>query len=193
LQQEALIGRMIPMAIHILAISGSLRKKSYNTALAFAAKKIAPKGVAIEVLVPNLPLFNQDLEESLPVNVKKFKQKVKKADAIIFVTPEHNFNVSAVIKNAFEWGSRPWEQNSWTGKLAGIMGIAGGNIATARAQHVLRQMFVESEIRTVNRPQVLVGKAKEKFNEKMEVVDEYTKKKVLELINALVAELKKNT
>jgi chromate reductase len=91
--------------VAILGISGSGRKRSYNTALLEAAKQLLPPDVTLEVVnVSRLPLYNQDLEHEMPEEVRELKKKIRDADAILFATPEHNYSITAVLKNAIEWG-----------------------------------------------------------------------------------------
>src|SRR5260370_8965916 len=100
-----------PSKLTILGISGSGRKRSYNTALLEAAKELLPQDATLEVVdVSELPLYNQDLEHDLPETVKELKKKIRGADAILIATPEHNYSVTAVLKNAIEWGNRAAER-----------------------------------------------------------------------------------
>src|SRR3972149_9209533 len=99
--------------INILGFAGSLRKGSYNRALLRAAAELAAKDAKLEIFdLEGIPLFNQDLEAAMPDKVKEFKAKIKGADAILFVTPEHNYSIPGVLKNAIDWASRPYGDNS---------------------------------------------------------------------------------
>ena len=91
--------------------------------------------------IDDLPLYNQDNEGNLPASVVRFKSEIAAADGIVFVTPEHNRSIPAVLKNAIDWGARPWGKNSWTGKLAAVTGTSPGAIGTALAQQHLRQIL----------------------------------------------------
>src|SRR5262249_19786133 len=93
------------------------------------------------VKIDDLPLYNQDLEGDLPGNVVRFKAEVEAADAVLFVTPEHSRSIPAVLKNALDWGARPWGKNSWTGKVRAVTGASVGAIGTALAQQHLRQIL----------------------------------------------------
>jgi chromate reductase, NAD(P)H dehydrogenase (quinone) len=179
--------------VKILGMAGSLRGKSYNRALLRAAVSLAPVGSSIAIFdLKNLPMFNQDIEIDLPVSVKEFKDAIKAADAILFVTPEHNYSVPAVLKNALDWASRPQGDNSWAGKPAAIMGASPGMIGSARAQYHLRQMFVTLDIRTFNKPEIIVGSCKDKFTEEGgELKDEMTRKFMVQQLETLVAFTKK--
>ncbi len=130
--------------IRILGFAGSLRKQSYNRSALRAAVKLVPPGSTLEsVDLDGIPLFNEDQErEDFPSRVREFKAKVAGADAILIVTPEYNYSVPGVVKNAIDWVSRPYGESAWEGKPVAIMGASVGTLGTARAQYHLRQMFV---------------------------------------------------
>ena len=178
--------------IKILGIAGSLRKGSYNRSALRAAVGLVPENAVVEVAeIGNIPLFNQDFEQRLSEPVKKFKEKVKAADAILFVTPEYNYSVPGVLKNAIDWASRPYTDNSWQEKPVAIMSASIGMLGGVRAQYHLRQMFVFLNMHPLNRPEVIIAKAPEKFDEKGDLTDEETKKRIRELLEALVVWTKK--
>jgi chromate reductase len=173
--------------IKILGIAGSLRIGSFNRAALRAATKLVPKDVVIETAeIKDIPLFNQDLEKRLPGSVKKFKEQIKKTDAILFITPEYNYSVPGVLKNAIDWASRPYTDNSWQGKPVAIMSASTGMLGGARAQYHLRQMFIFLNMHPLNRPEVIIANASGKFDEKGNLIDEETKKRIRELLEALV-------
>lgn len=158
--------------IRILGISGSGRKGSYNTALLSAAKELVPENIILETFdVSHLPLYNSDLEERMPPEVKEFKRKIREADAILFATPEHNYTVTAVMKNAIEWGNRPSNDNSWDNKPAAIMSASSGPRGGVRAQLHLRQILVDLNMHALNRPLLLVANEEDKFDSNMKLVD----------------------
>ena len=158
--------------IRVLGISGSGRKGSYNTALLSAAKELAPEDVILEVVdVSHLPLYNSDLEERMPLEVKEFKRKVKEADAVLFATPEHNYTITAVMKNAIEWGNRPSSDNSWDNKPAAMMSASSGPRGGVRAQLHLRQILVDLNMHPLNRPLLLVANEDDKFDGNMKLID----------------------
>jgi len=159
-------------SVRILGIHGSSRKGSYNTALLEAAKELAPDNVLIETYdISNLPLYNQDLETRTSPQVRELKSKVKQADAILFATPEHNYTITAVMKNAIEWGNRPPNDNSWDNKPAAIMSASSGPRGGARTQLHLRQIMVDLNMLPINRPQLLVANGEGKFDAKMILTD----------------------
>lgn len=179
--------------LKILGISGSLRHDSYNTALLKAAVKLIPADVELEIItLENLPFFNQDLENENPSEVvATFKKKIENADAIIFSSPEYNYSIPGVLKNAIDLASRPWGKNSWAGKPAAIMGASVGMQGTSRMQYHLRQTMVFLDMHPLNQPEVMVSMAADKINATGEVTDVKTKEKISEMLVALVAWTKK--
>src|SRR2546428_7802238 len=173
--------------VAILGISGSGRKRSYNSALLEAAKQLLPPDATLEVVdVSRLPLYNQDLEHDVPEVVKEFKKKIRGADAILFATPEHNYSVTAVLKNAIEWGNRPPRDASWNGKPAAIISASSSLRGGARAQLHLRQIMIDLNMYPINRPQLLVANAKDKFNEDLHLTDEETLQTLRDVLSSLV-------
>jgi chromate reductase len=129
--------------IRILGIAGSLRQASYNRGALRAAAELVPEGAELEIFdLEGIPGFNQDEEQNPPEKVAELKRRIRESDAILFVTPEYNYSVPGVLKNAIDWASRPYGDSAWNGKPAAIMGASIGAIATARAQYHLRQMMV---------------------------------------------------
>lgn len=176
----------------IVGICGSLRKGSYNRMLLNAAAELLPKGVIMEIAeIWGIPEFNQDLENNSPKAVQEFKAKVKSADAILFVSPEYNYSIPGVLKNAIDWASRPYPDNSWAGKPAAVMGASTGMLGTARMQYHLRQMFVFLDMHTINKPEVMVTFAKDKFDKDGRLTDEMAKKLIAQLLENLAAWAKK--
>jgi chromate reductase len=128
--------------LRIAVIVGSNRRESINRRLARALAKLGGGGLDVRFLrIDDLPLYNQDNEGSLPASVVRFKSELAAVDGVMFVTPEHNRSIPAVLKNAIDWGGRPWGQNSWTGKVAAVTGTTPGAIGTALAQQHLRQIL----------------------------------------------------
>jgi chromate reductase len=182
------------MDMKILGIVGSLRKGSFNQALMDAAIAMVPEGVTIETFdIGKLSLFNQDLEANMPDEAKEFKQKIREADAILFATPEYNYSMPGVLKNAIDWGSRPYGDSAWEGKPVGIMSAAGSAFGGVRAQMHLRQTFVFLNMYSLNKPEVLVPNAYEKIDPEGNITDEHTKEKIQEMVDALIAWTQKLT
>ena len=175
-------------SVKILGIAGSLRKGSYNRAALRAAQKLVPDNARLEIFeLDGIPPFNQDLEMQPPQAVSELKNKVRSADAILFVTPEYNYSVSGVLKNAIDWGSRPYGDSAWEGKPAAIMGASIGMMGTVRAQYHLRQMFVFLNMYALNRPEVMIPRAADKFDAQGNLIDNDTRERIRELLSALVA------
>jgi len=178
--------------LRILGISGSLRKGSFNTSALRAAVELCPDEAEIEICeIGNLPLFDQDFEPELPAAVKEFKERVAAADAIIFSTPEYNYSVPGVLKNAIDCGSRPYGKSAWEGKPAAIMGASPGAIATARAQYDLRKMMVFLNMFPINKPEIMIGNCSSKFDEQGNLTDEATRKIIGQMLENLIAWTKK--
>jgi chromate reductase, NAD(P)H dehydrogenase (quinone) len=181
----------MPATIHILGIPGSLRKASWNKSLLQAAVKLAPAGAVIEPFtLEGIPAFNQDDERNPPPRVAELKSKAKAADAILFVTPEYNYSIPGVLKNAIDWASRPYGDSAWSGKPVAIMGASGGNIGTARAQYHLRQTFVFLDMDAVNQPEVMLNATKS-LDEQGNLTDDKAKELIGKLLQNLVEKAKK--
>lgn len=128
--------------VKIAVIVGSNRRGSINGKLAQALARLGADRLAFNfVSIGDLPLYSQDLEDELPKSVVRFKSEIAAADALLFVTPEHNRSIPALLKNAIDWGARPYGQNSWSGKPAAITGTSPGAIRAAVAQLHLRQVL----------------------------------------------------
>ena len=178
--------------ITILGFAGSLRKGSYNKALLSAALEMVPNGAVLEVFdLEGIPPFNQDQENTPPEKVKEFKTKIKTADAILIATPEYNYSIPGVLKNAIDWASRPHGDNALEGKPLALMGASGGMLGTARAQYHLRQTFVWLNVHPLNKPEVMVPFAADKFDSTGKLTDPKTREKIKELLDALIPWAKK--
>lgn len=172
----------------ILGVAGSLRKESFNRALLRAAQDLTPAGARIETFeLDGMPPFNQDEEANPHPRVAEFKQRIRAADAILFVTPEYNYSIPGVLKNAIDCASRPYGDSAWTGKPVAIMGASIGALGTARAQYHLRQMFVFLNMYPVNQPEVMVSNAHQRFDQEGNLTDETSKKLVQQLLTELVS------
>jgi chromate reductase len=171
----------------ILGIAGSLRKASFNRAALRAARQLVPEGARIEIFeLDGIPPFNQDLENDPPPRVKELKAAVRAADALLFVSPEYNYSIPGVLKNAIDWGSRPPKDNCWAGKPGALMGVSGGLLGTARMQYHLRQVFLNIGVQAVARPEVMIGQAAQKFDADLNLTDVATREFVQQLVVALV-------
>jgi chromate reductase len=173
-------------ALNIVALSGSLRKKSYNTALLREAARLAPAGMTIDVTsIRDIPLYDADVEaRGFPDAVTALSEKVKQADAMLIATPEYNFSISGVLKNVIDWLSRPPLDAVLVRKPVAIMG-AGGRLGSARAQYHLRQICACLSMLPVPRPEVFVLAAWEKFDPQGRLNNEVDEKQVRDLLTAL--------
>jgi len=171
----------------ILGISGSNRKGSYNWGLLEAAKEMLPDNATLEIFdVSRFPLFTQDHERNPPAEVQLFKQKIRQSDAILFATPEHNYTITAVLKNAIEWGNRPGGDNSWNGKAAAIVSASSGPRGGARAQLHLRQILVDLNMYPINQPQLLLARAQDSFDSDLKLKDPQAKEALKTILQTLV-------
>ena len=173
--------------VNILGFAGSLRKGSYNKALLRAALELAPKGAGLEIFdLEGIPLFNEDLENQPSEKVKEFKAKIRAADAILIATPEYNYSIPGVLKNAIDCASRPYGDNAFEHKPVAIMGASIGMAGSARAQYHLRQCFVFLTCFALNQPEVMVPFAQEKIDKDGKVTDQETREKIRELLESLI-------
>jgi chromate reductase len=171
----------------ILGIVGSLRKGSYNRCALRAAQELVPDGAVLEMIeLHGIPVFDQDDEMAPPATVLEFKRRILAADAILFATPEYNYSISGVLKNAIDWASRPYGASAWLRKPAALMGASVGNLGTARAQYHLRQILVAQDMPVVNQPEVMIANAAQRFDENGQLGDEPTRQLIRGLLVNLV-------
>lgn len=157
-------------------IVGSLRKESFNLKTAKALMEMAPDSLSFEMIdIANLPMFNEDLEETPPKEWVTFREKIRAADGILFLTPEYNRSVTGVLKNAVDVGSRPYGQNSWDGKPAGIVSVSIGGISGFGANHHLRQSLVFVNMHTMAQPEAYIGGAGALFDDNGKLINDGTK------------------
>jgi chromate reductase, NAD(P)H dehydrogenase (quinone) len=174
--------------VRILGIAGSLRQKSYNRAALRAAAELAPEGASVEIFdLDGIPPFSEDTEGQPPAQVIELKRRIREADAVLFATPEYNYSIPGVLKNAIDWASRPYGDNSFDGKPAAIMGASVGALGTARAQYHLRQVMVFLNMFPVNQPEVMIGNASQRFDADGNLTDEKTREFIGKLLQSLVA------
>ncbi|KYG70285.1 hypothetical protein AZI85_14170 [Bdellovibrio bacteriovorus] len=163
------------MATKVLTLVGGISKDSLNKKLFKAVKEMAPADIQIETFdIATLPFFSQDLENDPPEVAKQFKNKIKEADAALFITPEYNRSFPGVLKNAIDWGSRPYGQNLWEKKPAAVMGASIGNIGTFGAQHHLRQVLAYLNMPTMGQPEFYFNASKA-FDDKGTLIDPKSK------------------
>jgi chromate reductase, NAD(P)H dehydrogenase (quinone) len=174
--------------LKILGLAGSLRRGSYNRSLLTAAAELMPAGAALEIFsLEGFPLYNQDLEPNLPDIVRDFKARIRAADAILIATPEYNYSVPGVLKNAIDWASRPSGDSAWDGKPAAIMSASTGMLGGSRAQYHLRQSFVTLNMFPLNKPELIVTFAPQKFDEQGHLTDAKTRELTRVFLECLLA------
>lgn len=179
---------MMGHTITLLGIAGSLRRASYNRAALRAAQQLVPEDATLEIFeLDGIPGFNQDEEAHPPVKVVELKARVRGADAILLVTPEYNYSIPGVLKNAIDWASRPYGDNAWNGKPVAVMGASPGMLGTARAQYHLRQVFVFLNMYPINQPEVMIAHAAERFDATGNLLDEHAIDLIRQLLRNLVA------
>jgi chromate reductase len=161
-------------SLRVIGVAGSLRAGSYNRALLRAAQEMAPDALRIEVAdLIDLPMFNADVDaRGTPAAVTELRILIRDADGLLLVTPEYNHGVPGVLKNAIDWLSQPLRGNVLEGKPTAIMGASTGLAGTARAQSQLRQSFVLTNTPVMMQPEVLVGRAQERFDTGGRLTDE---------------------
>ena len=171
----------------IIAISGSLREKSYNTALLRAAQILAPEGMTIEIVsIDSLPVFNQDLEESnFPVLAQELRAKIKAADGILIATPEFNRTPPGPLKNFLDWSSRPEDEPlPWESKSVAVFGTSTGPRGASFAQYDVRRIMSYFNAHCMGQPELYVGLAEQKFDGTPTLTDEKTKAAIKKFLGA---------
>jgi chromate reductase len=159
------------MAYHIAVVVGSLRRESFNRQLAQAVISLAPADFTFEFIdIGSLPLYSQDYDADYPEVAKHLKQRVEAADGLLFVTPEYNRSMPGVLKNALDWGSRPWGTNSWRNKPGAVLGTSVGATGTALAQQHLRNVLAYLDVPTLGQPEMFIKHDPAAINEKGEIV-----------------------
>lgn len=175
--------------LRVLGLAGSLRQASYNRSLLRAAQGLAPAGLVIEAFdLISVPLYNGDVEAAGdPAGVAALKAAIAAADGVLFVTPEYNHGVPAVMKNALDWASRPPRGAALDSKPVGIIGASPGQTGTARGQSQLRQAFEFTNSYAMPQPELLVFRAHEKFDAEGNLTDETTAKYLARYLEAFAA------
>ena len=160
----------------LLALSGSLRSASYNTALLRAAQEAAPANATVEIgSLAGIPVYDSDLQaKGIPQAVDALTAAIRAADGLLIATPEYNYSIPGGLKNAIDWVSR-MEDQPFNGKAIAILGASMGNLGTSRSQYHLRQVFVFLNGLVMNRPEVFVGAVHSKFDEAGNLTDAGTR------------------
>jgi chromate reductase len=173
--------------VKVLGMSGSLRKGSYNSAALRAAGELLPDGMTLEIAdLADIPIYNDDVRlQGYPPAVQKFRDRIKAADALLICTPEYNYSISGVLKNAIDWASRPPDQPfNW--KPCAIISAASGLLGAVRAQYHLRHVLVSVNCFALNAPQVYITEGAKKVDAEFRLIDQGAR----DLIKQLMAELR---
>lgn len=178
---------MTENTVNVLGVAGSLRAQSFNKKLLAAAAELMPAGASLRIYdIAEIPLYNEDLRANgYPAPVADFRAAIAAADAVLFVTPEYNYSIPGVLKNAIDWASRP-PTPPFGGKVGATFGGSPGMHGTVRAQNHLKEVLRGQGMIVVPKPEVYVGKVNEKFDADGRLVDEDTKRFVTELLAATV-------
>jgi chromate reductase len=154
---------------------GSLRQESYNRRLFDAMLELASESVDLfEIPIGALPHFNQDLERELPREVAAFRESIRACDGVLFVSPEYNYSVPGMVKNAIDWASWPQDRPALYGKPGAVIGASAGRSGTMRAQLSLRQILPYCNVHLMNKPEVFVTFAGDKIDDSGKIVDRAT-------------------
>ncbi|NSY46440.1 NAD(P)H-dependent oxidoreductase (plasmid) [Agrobacterium tumefaciens] len=174
------------MTTSVAVLVGSLRKASLNRKMAHVLMGLAPKDLNFEIVeIGDLPLYNEDLElETPPAAWAAFRDKVRPFDAVLFVTPEYNRSVPAVLKNALDVGSRPYGKSVWSGKPGAVVSVSPGGIGGFGANHHLRQSLVFLDVPTLQQPEAYIGGVGNLLDESGNLVNENTEKFLTALMTA---------
>lgn len=172
--------------MHFLGISGSLRKQSYNTSALLACQQLLPHGVTMSLFdIAAIPLYNDDVyKQGFPDSVTQLREQILAADALVIATPEYNYSIPGVLKNALDWASRPPSQ-PFDGKPIGLLGAAAGGMGSSRAQYQLRQVFVALNGQVLNRPEVFISSAPTKYDAEGKLSDPTALENLGKLLAAL--------
>lgn len=175
--------------LKILGFAGSLRRGSYNRLLLDNAQKLIPdRDAELEIYdLIDIPLYNQDVENiAFPDEVKEFHLKIKESDCLLIASPEYNYSITGILKNAIDWASRPPDRPPIFGKPAAIMGASPSGFGTVRSQLHLRQVLFQLAVQVVTKPEVHVSAANKAFDENGELLDDRIRQSLGKLINNLI-------
>lgn len=182
-------------AYSVLVVVGSLRKESYSRKLARALEHLAPETLVFEYAgIGHLPHYNQDIEDSgdLPESWVRFRQQVRDADAVLFVTPEYNRSVPGALKNAIDVASRPKEENAWDGKPGAVVSISRGSIGGFGANHHLRQALTTVNVPVMAQPEAYIGNIATLFDDAGNLANESTAQFLSQFMRAFAQWVEKN-
>jgi chromate reductase len=174
---------MADSELKVLGVCGSLRKASFNMAALRACGELMPQGMSLTITqIGDLPIFNQDVfDAGIPEPAKRFRAEVSAADGVLIASPEYNFSLTAALKNAIDWASRPPNQ-SWQDKPVAIFSASAGPMGGARVQYDLRRILGQIWAHVLPRPEVFIGSAASKFDPQGRLTDETTRKFLSDLL-----------
>ena len=174
--------------LKVAVLIGSLRRESYNRRMALALQAMAQGTLDLQLIgIGALPLYNQDLDATPPVEWTVFRDAVKACDALLFVTPEYNRSVPGVLKNALDIGSRPYGHSVWGGKPGAVISVSPGAIGGFGANHHLRQSLVFLDVQTLAKPEAYLGSAATLFDAEGRIANEGTRGFMQKFLDALAA------
>ena len=178
----------------IAVIVGSLRKESFNRKMANALIKLSPDSLMLEINeIGGLPLYNQDLDDNPPAAWTEFRERIKKFDGVLFVTPEYNRSVPGVLKNAIDVGSRPYGKSAWAGKPSAVVSVSPGAIGGFGANHHLRQSMVFLDMPAMQQPEAYIGHAADLFDESGNLANDSTREFATKFMKAFATWVETNT
>lgn len=173
--------------LNVFCLVGGIASNSLNRKLFKVVEELAPDSITLRTFeIKKLPYFSQDIEHDPPDSIIRFKDMIREADAVLFITPEYNRSLPGVLKNAVDWGSRPYGQNLWDRKPAGVMGASTGNIGTFGAQHHLRQILAYLNMSVMGQPEFYFN-AKDAFDNRGRLKSEKTREFVQNYWSAFLA------
>lgn len=177
----------------IALLVGSLRKGSFNRMTAHALIELAPESLKLEIVeIRDLPLYDQDLDAAPPGQWTAFRERIRRADAALFVTPEYNRSVPGVLKNAIDVASRPYGKSAWDRKPAGVISVSPGAIGGFGANHHLRQSLVFLNMPALQQPEVYIANCASLFDEHGKLSDENTRRFLKTFLDAFAAWIDRN-
>ncbi|OTP79923.1 NADPH-dependent FMN reductase [Caballeronia sordidicola] len=180
------------MAFRIAVVVGSIRRDSFNKQLAHALISLAPQDFSFEFLdIASLPLYSQDYDADFPEAARTLKQKISEADGLLFVTPEYNRSIPGVLKNALDWGSRPWGQSAWANKPGALIGTSVGAIGTALAQAHLRNVLAYLDVPLMGQPEMFIKHDESRIDAAGKIVNDDTRKFLPAFVDKYVAWVKR--
>ncbi|WP_213776103.1 NADPH-dependent FMN reductase [Caballeronia sp. dw_276] len=180
------------MAYKIAVVVGSIRRDSFNKQLAHALISLAPQDFSFEFLdIASLPLYSQDYDADFPEAARTLKQKISEADGLLFVTPEYNRSIPGVLKNALDWGSRPWGQSAWANKPGAVIGTSVGAIGTALAQAHLRNVLAYLDVPLMGQPEMFIKHDESRIDASGKIVNDDTRKFLQAFVDKYVAWVKR--